>query len=170
MKPIPLVRKVALAPAISYLADQGVPVNRYLHRAKLTPPTPETHEALIPLYQVSVFLNSVARAEGFRDLGFHLAGHHGIESLGSYGRLIAGAFTFYDAIQLTREWISSYNSGLTVWLEHRGDQVRYCQRYTGDLPQNRTTEIVHLGLANTVALLGVHRGTDFQPIRVELAT
>jgi len=170
MKPIPLVRKVALAPAISYLADQGVPVSRYLHRAKLTPPTPETHETLIPLHQASVFLNSVARAEGLDDLGFHIAGHLGIQSLGSYGRLLAKAFTFHEAFQITRELISSYNSGLTVWLEYRDDQVRYCQKYTGDLPQNRTTEIVHLGLANTVALLGVHRGADFQPIRVELAT
>ena len=115
-------------------------------------------------------MNSVARAEGIHDLGFHVAGHLGIESLGSFGRSIAKAFTFYEGIQFTRELISSYNSGMRVSLEYCGDQVRYCQAYVGDLPRNRMTEIVHLGLANTLALLGVNRGTEFQPVRIELAT
>jgi hypothetical protein len=33
MQPIPLIRKVVLAPAISYLAGEGVPVDRYLRLA-----------------------------------------------------------------------------------------------------------------------------------------
>ena len=59
---------------------------------------------------------------------------------------------------------------MRVSLEYCGDQVRYCQAYVGDLPRNGMTEIVHLGLANTLALLGVNRGTEFQPVRIELAT
>ena len=38
MKPIPLVRKAALAPAVSYLAAEGVPVHRYLGAAGLSDP------------------------------------------------------------------------------------------------------------------------------------
>jgi AraC-like DNA-binding protein len=117
-----------------------------------------------------VFLSSVARAEGFHDLGFHIAGHLGIESLGSYGRLVAKAFTFHEAIQITRELISTYNSGLRIWLEDHGDQVRYCQKYVGNLPRDGITEIVHLGLANTFAVAGAYRGTDWKPSRMELAT
>ena len=170
MDPIPLVRKVALAPAISYLSAEGVPVHRYLRRVKLSAPTPETLATLIPLHQVCVFLNSVARAEGMHDLGFHIAGNLGIESLGSYGRQVAKAFTFHEAIQITRELISTYNSGLRIWLEHHGDRVRYCQKYVGNLPRDGITEIVHLALANTFAVAGVYRGTAWKPSRIELAT
>ena len=84
MKPIPLVRKAALAPAVSYLAGEGVPVNRYLRRAKLLAPTPETLESLMPLHQMCDFLSSVAREQGLDDLGFRIAGQLGIESLGSF--------------------------------------------------------------------------------------
>lgn len=170
MKSIPLVCKVALAPAIRYLSQQGVPVDRYLRRVGLTPLTPETYESLIPLHQVRVFLKAVAHTQCQHDLGFHIAGDHGIESLGTYGRLIAGAFTFHEAFQITRELISSYNSGLKVWLEQSGEQVRYCQQFVGDKPCQETKEIVHLGLANTLALMGVHRGSEFRPVRIELAS
>jgi len=167
---IPLVRKVALAPAISYLSAEGVPVHRHLRRAKLSAPTPETLGTLIPLHQVCDFLNSVARAEGIHDLGFHIAGNLGMESMGSYGRQVAKAFTFHEAIQITRELISTYNSGLKIWIEHHGDRVRYCLKYVGNLPRDGITEIVHLALTNTFAVAGVYRGTDWKPSRIELAT
>jgi AraC-like DNA-binding protein len=115
-------------------------------------------------------LSSVAHGEGRDDLGFHIAGHLGIESLGSYGRLVARAFTFHEAFQITRELISTYNSGLKVWMERRGDQVRYCQQYVGNLAQDGMREVVQLGLTNTLALVGVQRGPDFRPTRIELAT
>lgn len=86
MEPIPLVRKVALAPALDYLATEGIPVGRHLRRAKLSPVEPATCEQLIPLHQLCEFLRSVSRAEGLDGLGFHIAGQHGVESLGTYGR------------------------------------------------------------------------------------
>ena len=55
-QPIPLVRKVALAPAVAYLGAQGIPVRRYLRRAKLTAPTPDTLETVILLDQLCDFL------------------------------------------------------------------------------------------------------------------
>ena len=108
MKPIPLVRKAALAPAVSYLAGEGVPVNRYLRRAKILAPTPETLESLMPLHQVCDFLSSVAREQGLDDLGFRIAGQLGIEILGSFWRLISRALTFHESIQISREFISAY--------------------------------------------------------------
>ncbi len=111
MKPIPLVRKAVLAPAISYLVSEGVPVARHLHRAKLLAPTPETLESLMPLHQLCDFLHSVARSEGIDDLGFHIAGQLGIESLGAYGKLAAQAFTFHESILFGRELISKLQLG-----------------------------------------------------------
>lgn len=170
MKPIPLVRRAVLAPAISYLVSQGVPVARYLRRAKLVAPTPETLESLMPLHQLCVFLHSVARAEGRHDLGFHIGGHLGIESLGVYGKLAAKAFTFHESILFGSEMISSYNSGMQIWIERHGDQVKYCQKYAETLELDKTTEISHLGLTNALATAGILRGFDWRPTRIELAT
>jgi hypothetical protein len=170
MKPIPLVRKAALAPAVSYLAGEGVPVHRYLGEAGLSVPSPESHETLMPLHQLCGFISSVARAEGIDDLGFRIGGHMGTESLGAYGRLTAQSLTIHESIQLSRAFIASYNSGLQIWLEHHGDQVRYCQKYVENLPRGRITEVVHLGLANALASSGYGGGAGWQLNRIELAS
>jgi AraC-like DNA-binding protein len=115
-------------------------------------------------------LSSVARAEGIHDLGFRIAGHLGIESLGVYGRLVARSVTMHEAIQMSRALISSYNSGLQIWMERHGSQVRYCQKYPANLPRDGITEIVHLGLANALAQAGARRGREYQPTRIELAS
>ena len=74
-----------------------------MRRTKLLAPTPETLESLTPLHQLRGFLDSVARAEDMHDLGFHIAGQLGIESLGSYGQAAAKAFTFHESILFDRE-------------------------------------------------------------------
>ena len=170
MKPIPLVRQAALAPAVSYLAADGVPVRRYLRRAGLTIPSAESLETLIPLYQLCNFLSSVARAEGITDLGFRIAGHLGMESLGVFGRLIAQSLTLHESIQSSVELISSYNSGLQIWIERHGDQVRYCQKYAESLPQDRITEVVHLGFVNAMVSPRHALGPNWTPTRIELAS
>ena len=89
-------------------------MRRYLRRAGLSIPSPETLETLIPLHQLCCFLSSVARTEGINDLGFRIAGHMGIESLGRYGRFIAQSLTLHGVLQTSFELISSYNSGLKI--------------------------------------------------------
>lgn len=170
MKRIPLVRKVVLEPAIAFLRSEGVPVERHLRRAKLSAPTVETLESIIPLHQLCVFLNSVSRAEGIPDLGFHIAGRLGIQSLGAYGRLVMQAFTLHEFIQLSTEWIASYNSGLRIWMERHGQQAKYCQQYDETLSPGLTREIVHLGLANALAHASLAVGAPFRPQRIELST
>mgnify|MGYP001549713048 CR=1 FL=1 len=170
VNPIPLVRKTALAPAISYLAAEGVQVGRYLRSAGLSISSPGDHETLIPLHQACSFLSTVARSEGIDDLGFRIAGHCGIESLGLFGRLIAQSLTLHDSIQTSIELISSYNSGQRIWLEYCGDQVCYRQKCVGNLRQDRITEVVHLGLANALGNARCLRGVDWRPSRIEVAS
>jgi len=170
MQSIPLVRKVILAPAISYLNSEGVPVDRFLRHARLSAPNPDTLESLVPLHQVCDFLNSVARAEGLHDLGFRIAGHLGMEGLGSFGRLLAQAFTLHESIQISSELISRYSSGQRIWMERHGDQVRYSQKLVGLPPQDPIREIAHFGFATALAAIGVARGTDWRPSRIELPT
>jgi AraC-like DNA-binding protein len=170
MSQIPLIRRAVLVPAVACLAAEGAPVHRYLERAKLLVPSPDNLETLIPFYQFCDFLSSVARAEGMSDLGFRVAGHLGIESMGVYGRLIAQSLTLHDSIQTSIELISSYNSGQRIWLEYFGDQVRYRQKCVGNLPQDRITEVVHLGLANALGNARCLRGVDWRPSRIEVAS
>jgi AraC-like DNA-binding protein len=170
MNPIPLVRQVTIAPAVSYLAAEGVPVHRYLRRAKLRMPSPDTLETLVPLHQVCDFLSSVARAEGIQDLGFRVVGAQGTEHLGIYGKLLAQSLTLHEMIQTTLEFIASYNSGLHIWIERHQDQVRYCQKFEESLSRDRITEAVHFGLASAMACAKYARGATWLPNRIELAS
>jgi AraC-like DNA-binding protein len=78
--------------------------------------------------------------------------------------------TIHEAIQISRELIASYNSGLHIWLERQGDQVRYCQKYTKELPRERITEIVQLGLMNAMSQAYDLVGSHWQVKRIELAS
>jgi AraC-like DNA-binding protein len=127
-------------------------------------------ESLIPLHQLCDFLSSVAHAEGLSDLGFRIAGNLGMEGLGSFGRLLKQAFTFHESIQISSELISSYSSGQQIWMERHGVQVRYCQKLVGLPPQDQTREVVHFGFANALAAVGIARGLDWRPTRIELPT
>ena len=170
MTSIPLVRQVAIAPAMDYLDDLGVPVSVYLKRSRLMRPNENALEMLIPLHQVCVFLSDVARSEGIDDLGFRIGGQLGVESLGLYGRLTAQAFTLHELIDTSLAMVRSFNSGLRIWVERHQDQVRYCQKYAEHLPQDRTTEIVHLGIANALASARYGQGDLWQPNRIEVAS
>ncbi len=77
----PVVRQVAIAPAIEYLDALGVPVNAYLRRSRLTRPRENHLEILILLHQVGSFFSDVAQSEGIDDLGFRIGGQLGVESL-----------------------------------------------------------------------------------------
>ena len=100
----------------------------------------------------------------------HIAGQLGTEFLGSYGRLIAEAFTFHETIQISHELCGTYNSGLQIWLERHGDQVKYCLKHVETLPPGGNTVIDHLGLANALATAGIGQGSDWRPTRIELPT
>lgn len=128
------------------------------------------HATHLPLHQLCRFLNSVSRAEGIPDLGFNIAGRQGIESLGSYGRLVMQAMTLHDFIQLSMKYIAAYNSGIRIWIEQHGQEVRYCQKYDESIPPGLLQEIVHLGLANALSHAKLAIGDSFRPQRIELST
>jgi AraC-like DNA-binding protein len=170
MKTIPLVRRVMLMPAVSYLSAEGIPIRRHLKRAGLSDPTEDNPETLIPLHQVCDFLWSVARHEGIDDLGFRMSGKQGVENLGLFGRLSRQALTIHESVVISRAIVSSFDSGLRIWLEHHGDQVRYCQQYVEDLQREQIIELVHVGLFNALSFAGYCSGADWDVDRVELAS
>ena len=65
--------------------------------------------------------------------------------------------------------ISRYNSGQSIWLEYHGDQVRYCLRVLDLPPRACTTEVVQLGLLNSMAAPQHVLGPEWKPNLVELA-
>ena len=139
MNQIPHIRRAALAPAATYLAERGVPIHRYLRRASCRSLHPRIWKRSYRFINVRLPRHGCSR-EGIHDLGYRIAGNLGIESLGVYGRLIAKSLTLHDSIEISIELIPSYNSGQQVWMERHGDQVRYCQRRVENLPQDRIRE------------------------------
>ncbi len=168
MQSIPLVRRAALAAAVSFLEKEGVPLRRHLSRARLTIPSPADAETLMPLYQLCDFLSSVARAEGIGDLGFRT--HLGVEELGTFGRLIAQGFTLHESVQISMDLIATYNSGLRIWIERHHDQVRYCQKYADSIPRSRIEQVVHLALQNAMVMASCLAGERWKLNRIELAS
>ncbi|XZE51522.1 helix-turn-helix domain-containing protein [Planctomycetaceae bacterium SH139] len=170
MKRIPLVRKVVLQPAFAFLQNEGIPLGPHLCRAKLSPPSPNSSDSLIPLHQLCIFLNSFSRAEGIHDLGFRIAGYQGIGSLGIYGKIVMQSFTLHEFVQHSIRLIKSYNSGLQIWTEKHGQTIKYCQMYDHSLPSAMTTEIVQLGLANALAHASLATSATFAPNRIQIPT
>jgi AraC-like DNA-binding protein len=80
------------------------------------------------------------------------------------------AFTLHECIQLSIEFISAYNSGLRIWTEQHGQEVRYCQKYDESLSSGITQEVVHLGLANALSHASLAVGDNFKPRRIALTT
>jgi AraC-like DNA-binding protein len=90
--------------------------------------------------------------------------------LGLFGNLLAQALTIHETIEISTAMVSSYNSGVHVWTERHGDQVRYCHKYAECLSRDRTTEIEHLAFAIALANCGYGRWARWQLTRIDLAT
>jgi AraC-like DNA-binding protein len=80
------------------------------------------------------------------------------------------AFTLHEFIQRSIQLISAYNSGLHIWTEQHGEQVKYCQSYDKSLPPTISREITHLGLANALSHASLVTRSAFTPRRIAIST
>jgi AraC-like DNA-binding protein len=127
MNAIPLLRICGFSPIVDFLDQMGTPTNRLLAQAKLPFSIREEPESLIPLYQSSDFLETVAHLEAVPALGILVGQSTSICRLGTFGKLVCNAVTLLDLLTTLEEMVQFINAGEQcslrwekdwVWLQH----------------------------------------------------
>jgi hypothetical protein len=124
----------------------------------------------MPLHQVCDFLSSVARAEGLRRPRLSNRRSSGNGRPGFF-RAVARAGIHASRVDTDLERIDfqiQFRAANLDGTPRRSSPI--LPKLVGLPPQDPTREIVHFGFANALAAIGVARGTDWRPSRIELAT
>ena len=131
MSGVPLVHASALAPSVSFLTEIGTPMESLLARVGLPAGALTEPDALIPMHQVCLLVETAARAEGLEHLGFLIGQRTPFSAMGSYGRLVAQCFSLQEALHTAVRIVSAYTSdgrlrltvdGERIWLKHALDR------------------------------------------------
>ena len=162
---IPLARAATLQIATRFLGATGVPVERLLERARLSPRVIENPETLIPFVAVTRFVEDAARTQGISDLGLRMGVPSSVQQLGTFGRLITQSLTLHDALETAYSVWSGFNSGVRTWLTRRGDEVALHHRFlhgdAGDWGQFAAAALV-----TYLNFLGAVAGPGWRPTAV----
>ena len=94
-----MLRTYTFVPFINFLDHLGSPTQKWLEESKLHPFSLDDPETLIPSHLVFTFIEKAARQEGIENLGFLVGQQTSVHNLGSFGKLICGSLTFYDALK-----------------------------------------------------------------------
>lgn len=169
MKSIPLIRVNAFLPFLTFLKRLGSPLERWLDQENLSPLALNDPESLIPRNLVFSFLERAARSEGLENLGLLVGKETSIAALGTFGRLILGSPTLYDAFNTIQTLAPANNSGEIYWLAEQGEKVLFCQRYI-DSPGSICQYAAHFSLILMMELLGLVAGEEWRPKEIYLQT
>lgn len=121
---IPALRTCLLSPWVAFTANEGAPVEALLERAGIHPELLQQPAALVPFKRALCWIELAGASLGTEQLGVHVGRTTPIETLGAYGRTLAGALTLQ---QYVRQGISLYHTlarGQTIWLSAHGERVR----------------------------------------------
>ncbi len=129
MKSTPLLRTYTFVPFINFLDHLGSPTQKWLEESKLHPFSLDDPETLIPSHLVFTFIEKAARQEGIENLGFLVGQQTSVPNLGSFGKLICGSLTFYDALKTIQALSPLHSSGERLWFKQRGEQVWFCHQF-----------------------------------------
>ncbi|MFO1089587.1 MAG: AraC family transcriptional regulator ligand-binding domain-containing protein [Hyphomicrobiales bacterium] len=124
---IPLVRASAFAPFVNYLLDHDPNLAKAEAPVKLSPAIVEDPDALVPFEPAITMIAHYAEKLDQPDLGLRVGHALRVDSLGTYGMLLARTGTLADGLQTACTAFPAMNSGahLTVepdgafvWLRH----------------------------------------------------
>jgi AraC-like DNA-binding protein len=121
---IPVARALVIAPWMETAQSLGAPAEALLVRAGIRPEVLDHAAAAIPLKKFFYWMELLCLSLGTEHLGVDVADATGIEDLGHYGRMLAGALTLHQYLQ---QGISLYGTlvvGQSFWLSAQGSQVR----------------------------------------------
>lgn len=135
--PVPLVRTSALLPFVGFFERIGVPIERRMAECRLPYHALTEPESLIPLNQGLLFIDSVARGEGLKDLGILVGRETHVPELGAFGRLVLQSLTVHDALTKVSQIIHLYNSAQSIWVDSWNGKARVCTSYGASVGPGR---------------------------------
>ena len=169
MKPIPLVRVSAILPLVAFLKEIGAPVQSLMTSAKMSIAVCENPEALIPLHLALFLFEQAARSQGIAHLGLLIGQRARFENLGTFGRLICGSLTLFEAITRACRLIAAHNTGERLWLKLNGGQAQLCHQYVKEIKHGRQ-QGDHYVLMYCQQLLCLAAGANWRPREIHFET
>lgn len=157
-----------MIPAVRYLVQRGVRVERFLERAGLPPRVLARPEGLVPLHQAARFLSDVARTEGCHTLGLQFGNASTLEDLGTFGQTIARASTLRQLLETLFLHAPAYNSGVSWWLEDHGPHVRLCHSFAGD-PEGAFVQVSQSAMSMARNAFRRVGGPRWRPVALQIS-
>jgi len=168
MRPIPLIYRANLTPAIALLDEIGAPTAKLLRYVGIFT-LDHQPSGYLPLRSTWAFLLNAAGAEGLWDLGFRIAERVRVARAGRWGPRVAGAVTLRHAIQTMSDWIRLDMPEVRIGLEKRATRHWFWREHRPDrrhLPGYYVGEQYMLGLM--LEIVRKAEGPDWLPHRVEV--
>jgi AraC-like DNA-binding protein len=113
-------------PVVSYLQDQGVPIDKYLQEAAIPPDLLENQTAPLPRNLIFRFINAACDGEGIEDIGLLVGRATSLQGMGEVGEILLNAKTIHGYLQRGCELIDSATTGDYYWLVDEPEQIRFC--------------------------------------------
>ena len=166
---IPFTHIGIMLPFVGYLDRAGVPVDKFLRKARIPPDLMESPEARIPLRLAYHFLDEACRAENIDDAGLQVGRETSLRDLGEFGQLLLGARNVHEYFERGIRFIGAVSSADRYWLRPEGEWLRFSHRQDGPGFSERDKQHGYLfALTVTINTLRRVAGPDWCPPEVTL--
>ncbi|MDJ0943579.1 MAG: AraC family transcriptional regulator ligand-binding domain-containing protein [Kiloniellales bacterium] len=167
METIALTRAGQLIHVTDTLERLGLSAEEMLRQGNL-PPWHYCHpDDLIPTQHIYALLGQAARRLGNRALGLRVGLESSIETLGSYGKVIASAPTIKQAFETSCRLLHLHTSAAHIWLIPAGEEVWFCRsRFRG--PKIGRWQMEQYVLMRLIDHVRMGMGPSWRPAKVRL--
>lgn len=169
---IALTRASIVFPLLAFLERLGAPVDGLLAKAGVPPWAVTDPEALIPTSSMARLFAEAGRSQGIESIGLLAGQDSAIERVGVYGRLIRRSATLGEALDAVVRHHATVSSNGRTWLVLDGDEVRFCQAFTGKFDRSDFAwqQTSHYILMLMLSIVRLAAGPDWRPSAVQFQT
>lgn len=149
-------------PIVCYLQERGVPIEKYLREAGITPELIESPTTPFPRNLFFRFMNAACEEEGIEDIGLLVGQTTSLQMMGEFGELLLDAKNIDGYLRKGCELISTASTGEYYWLEDKHKQVRFCASYS-KLDDKDTIQADIYLMLTTINTISTSIGEVWQP-------
>jgi AraC-like DNA-binding protein len=164
---IPLVRASVLHAAVAALERCGLPTERLLERASLSPQVLQQPDTFVPFAAVTRFLELAARSERIEDLGLRMGQQLSERLPGTFGYLVAQARTLKEALDAVQRLTPHHNSGVRAWRTIDGARAHLHHLFL-DGDENDWGQFAAGVLMQYLKVLASVCGRDWRPLAIQV--